>query len=124
MQELKDKLLYVLDLTTEGQNYLPEDLSEPLLQICDEANKYGLGNVSHEFGADDKETFFKQVTPQIEYLFWLSQNVEDNTIFVRLMEFISHFQAEKAKFEADKRKTEESMLLHEYEISYYRRSQK
>ena len=118
MQELADKLSYILDITKQigSQKNNHKDLYEPLLEIKNQSNGVlSTDNCGYnEFDTNDKETFFKNVSPKIEYLFWLSQNIKDKKIFVRLIDFLSHFEQMKKQFIIQKQDEEQTMLLEHY----------
>ena len=62
----------------------------------------------------------KNVSHKIEYLFWLSQNVEDDNIFQRLIDFLSHYERIKSEFYAKEHNPyqKDMMELEDHDISY------
>ena len=125
MQDLADKLSHLLDLVKDidDENKLDEDIATPLLETQRELSgvlSTGSGIKLHEFNVHDIDKFFQKVSHKIEYLFWLSQNIENENMFNRLIDFLSHYENQKQTFYTPQvlEYQEESLSLHEYDIDY------
>ena len=125
MQHLADKLSYLLDIVNDIDEKQDDkqDLETPLLEIQEQASgvlSTGNGVKNHQFNVYDIDAFFKKVSHKIEYLFWLSQNIKDDIMFNRLIEFLSYYQTMKTQFynKQHQEYQEESLSLQEHDIDY------
>ena len=113
MQDLADKLSYVLDIVKDADKKFndEQDLKTPLLEIEPAISGVLATGNGHKFNVKDVDGFFKKVYHKIEYLFWLSQNVEDDSIFQRLIDFLSHYEKMKREFYAKQHNQYEKDML-------------
>ena len=73
-----------------------EQMRRPCITHC-EIQHHLQGNATSE----DAASFFARVSPKIEYLFWLSQNINDDDVFAQLVDFLSHYQTLRGTFDAN-----------------------
>lgn len=126
MQDLADKLSYLLDIVhdIDEKQDDKQDLETPLLEIQEQASgvlSTGNGVKNHQFNVQDIDAFFNKVSHKIEYLFWLSQNIKNDNIFNRLIQFLSFYQTMKTQFynKQHNEYQDESLSLQERDIDYH-----
>lgn len=90
MQALSKKLSQLLSLIAKEdlRTNKEDELVAPLLAI-----EQGI-----KVRKDDINALLTHIAPKIEYLFWLSQETDDERVYDRLVDFISLYQDLKSQY--------------------------
>eukprot|EP01083_Nonionella_stella_P058852 154074_1 len=106
MEQLANKLSYLLDIIEEEESNDKDqyDLLTPLLDIQHKTAGVLSTDGHHKIAYDNVDQFLGKVSPSMEYLFWLSQNIKNEQILQLLMEVISEYEEMRVAFYAKKQK--------------------
>ena len=128
LKSLSDKLNAVMDSVHNeklGAGSTSLDMNQPLLAIqketiavlnMDSFDAYSNYSNSNNMSIDDNDEwslaetrkigrYLEMIQPKIEYLFWLSQNIENDQIFQQLSEFLNYVQRMEEKYHKEKKRS-------------------
>ena len=91
---------------TLKQPQIDQDISSTLKSIK---------TITYQYHDDDINNieiikgFFKKISPKIQFLFWLSQNVENKYVFEQLLDIFEQFDSMKQRYKETKANNKKSL---------------